>query len=234
MAKLKFKIRHFYTYIVAFVASFFGAELMAQENGSANGDENAAKEEASGQLSAGAIAAAVAAAAAIAAVGGDGSSSDPTPVPTIPPPTTAAPTQPPTTAAPTPPPTIVEEYEIVVENTVEEAVTATRYVDAEGNPTAAATRTGTATRTTTTTYTATSTDPADDYRGEAYATFIETNNGVGLYTVQLEDDTSVEEYEVVVDNDIEEYETGETVEVPVSDGSPVTSTATATRTADGS
>ena len=217
--------------MVAFVASIFGANLDAQE--SANGNENAAKEEASGQLSAGAIAAAVAAAAAIAAVAGDGSSSDPTPVPTLPP-TVPPTTQPPTTAAPvTPAPTIVEEYEIVVENTVEEAVTATRYVDAEGNPTAAATRTGTATRTTTTTYTATSTDPADDYRGEAYATFIETSNGVGLYTVQLEDDTSVEEYEAVFDNDIEEYETGETVEVPVSDGSPATSTATATRTADG-
>ena len=68
MAKLKFKIRHFYTYIVAFVASFFGGNILAQENGSANGDENAAKEEASGQLSAGAIAAAVAAAAAISRI----------------------------------------------------------------------------------------------------------------------------------------------------------------------
>ena len=69
------------------------------------------------------------------------------------------------------------------------AATRTSYVDADGNPTTDATRTGTATRTTTTTYTATSTDPSDDYRGEAYATFISTTDGVGLYTVELEDDT---------------------------------------------
>ena len=58
--------------------------------------------------------------------------------------------------------------------------------------------------------------------------------------MELEDDTTVEEYEIVINNDIvdvdnstEEYTEEVTVEIPINQTSVTTSTATATRTADG-
>ena len=43
----------------------------------------------------------------------------------------------------------------------------------------------TSTSTATSTVTVTSTNPADDYRGAGFATFVETVNGVGIYEVEI-------------------------------------------------
>ena len=53
----------------------------------------------------------------------------------------------------------------------------------------------TSTSTTTATATITSTNPADDYRGAGFATFVETVNGVNIYEVEV-----IVTEEIIVEN----------------------------------
>ena len=114
--------------------------------------------------------------------------------------------------------------------------------------------TATVTGTSTATATATSTDPGDDYRGSAFATPVETIDGVGIYEVEevvevevvVSPETTVQvaqEVDVAVATQIavevlvtEEVETTEdiTVMIPVDIQVEQTTVSTATRTADGS
>ena len=89
--------------------------------------------------------------------------------------------------------------------------------------------------------TATTTDPAGDYRGPGYQTFVETSGGVAIYEVEVVVEPATTEQ--VVDSVVgvatatevtitEQVETTEDVTIQVPIDIQVEQTTTATRTAD--
>ena len=174
MAKIKFKISNFFTFLLG---AIFPLAIVAQDADS--NEPTSAGEDASelseGSLSAGAIAAAVAAAAAIAAIADSGGGGRiPDPVPTSPPP---PPTQPPTTAAPTPAPTYTVTTEVTVTSATQSNIVTTS-------------KTNSSTTTSSATTTATSTDPN------------ESRDQMSTISDKVEDMTLVFDIEVVEDAEI--------------------------------